>query len=57
MTNLYEEADWLARDAQKISNELRTGQKPLPAIAYSIGKLMYRLAALRIDIVNEGEND
>lgn len=66
MKQLYEEAELLVEEAKKISCELwkytpsleQSDQVPLPAIAYSIAGLMYKLAALRIDILKkEKENE
>lgn len=61
MKKLSEKLKLLVQELQEISNELRKynpGLKqakiiPLSAIAHSIAGLMYKLAALRIDILNK----
>ena len=63
MQKLWEQAEQLVTDTKEIRNHLfaynpslsRLERKPLPAIAQSVATLMYRLAALRVDINNEGK--
>ena len=62
---LFDEAELLVQEAQEITNELwkhnpslnHSKKVSLAAIAQSIAGLMYRLAALRIDILNKDKED
>lgn len=61
MQELWEQSEKLVADVKEIRNYLfaynpslrQPERKPLPAIAQDIAHLMYRLAALRVDIINE----
>ena len=66
MKRFFDEAELLVQEAQEISNELwkynpslNHSKKvvPITAIAHSIAGLMYRFAALRVDIINKDKEN